>query len=47
MEWTVQMKLLNYDETVHQIEELLQKKTEIVLATTDGKRVSARTVYFF
>ena len=41
------MKALEYETIASQIEDWLREKSQVVLATTDGKRVSARTVYYF
>jgi hypothetical protein len=39
------MKMLDYQEQIDNLFNVMKSKKEIVLATTDGKAVSARTVY--
>lgn len=41
------VKTVNYSEMTNQIIARLNSKTDIVLATSDGRTVSARTIYYF
>jgi len=41
------MKQLNYEEKIKDIENILKKEKTIVLCTSNGDKVAARTVYYF